>query len=456
MALKLTREALEQKYTKSSSSSSQNSQGSNKTYQSVSHSIKSRFEGRESVFSNGWQAANGLAKYNSLFGRNIIDASGKVDALLENDDWRVDMDIDGDGIIDQGISIADAIAYSCDSELDLYIQSELEKVIEKYGPSCNYNMRALFGSPNSPALKELERLGIRADAVGDDEKWQNRTYAFSLVDTSAFGDENKARLNELASKNPKELTAEEKAELEDLEKELHDILYDKEGKILEDEFGGKGSFIFSDCLIPDGTANGAEINLASILDTLGYECISKADFVDDPDAYFELMDEIALQIEDGVYSPKDENKNNTITAIYGEKTLDISTAVRAVYTANGHAYGKQSDGYWGNNSALTFEENLARIEKCGLGSDGSGMISAVRIGNETIEINATKDGIEDTIKNLQKEEKEEKQDKETFIQNYVEQKCTEYKHNNFTDEVPEEKQQEFKRDAEIKATAKFA
>ena len=51
---------------------------------------------------------------------------------------------------------------------------------------------------------------------------------------------------------------------------------------------------------------------------------------------------------------------------------------------------------------------------------------------------------------------EEEQDKETFIKNYVEQKCTEYKHNNFTDEVPEDKQQEFQRDAELKAAAKFA
>ena len=452
MALKLTREALQEKYSSSSSSSSQSS-GGGSSYSSVSNSIRSRFEGNESVFNSGWQAANGLAKYNSLFGRSIVDGAGKVDALLENDDWRVDMDIDGDGIVDQNISIADAIAFSCDSELDLYIQSELEKVIEKYGPSCNYNMRAMFGSPNSPALKELERLGIRADAVGDDEKWQNRTYAFSLVDTSEFGDENKARLNELAAKNPNELTADEKAELEELENELHNILYDSDAKILQDEFGGKGSFIFSDCLIPDGTANGAEINLSSILDTLGYECISKADFVDDPDAYFELMDEIALQIEDGVYAPKDENANNTITALYGEKTLDISTAVRAVYTANGHAYGKYSDGYWGNNDVVTFEENLARIEKFGLGSDGSGQISAVRVGNETVEINPSTEGIKEGVENTKKQEE---QDKETFIKNYVEQKCTEYKHNNFTDEVPEDKQQEFQRDAELKAAAKFA
>lgn len=450
MALKLTREALQEKYSSSSSSSSQSSSGGGSTYSNITNSIRSSFEGNESVFNNGWQAANGLAKYNSLFGRNIIDASGKVDALLRNDDWRVDMDIDGDGIVDQNISIADAIAFSCDSELDLYIQSELEKVIEKYGPSCNYNMKALFGSPDSPALKELERLGIRADAVGDDEKWQNRTYAFSLVDTSAFGDENKARLNELASKNPNELTADEKAELEELENELHDILYDSDAKILQDEFGGKGSFIFSDCLIPDGTANGAEINLSSILDTLGYECVSKADFVDDPDAYFELLDEIALQIEDGVYAPKDENANNTITALYGEKTLDISTAVRAVYTANGHAYGNYSDGYWGNNDVVTFEENLARIEKFGLGSDGSGQISAVRVGNETVKINPSEEGIQEGIENTKKQEEKD------FIAKYVEDKCTEYRQKNFTDVVPEEKQIEFQREAEIKAAAKFA
>ncbi len=434
----ISRADLFEKYKASGSSSGggSSSSSSSSSKSSGRSSLFEKYEKNELSFKTGRECTEGLKKFSSLFGRSVEDGYGRINDLLNNDEWRVDMDIDGDGIIEDGVSLADAIALSCDSELDLYIQKELEKVFQKY--NC-YNIKQLFGKADSAALRDLERLGIRADAVGDDSAWQNRTYAFSLVDTSAFGDENKARLNELSKKaeeNIYSLTAEEKAELEKLQNELHEILYADDAKILEDEFGGKGSMIFSDCLVPDGVAQGGELNLSSILDTMGYECISRADFVHDPDAYYELLDEIALKIDNGDFVPsgKDENGkavDTSIRSLYGEKTLDISTAVRAVYTALGHAPGQ-----WGK--ATTFEENLALIEKLGLGTEG-GNISSVYVGGEEVKISPTEEGQSKAEENKGRQEKFER---------ILKEKVTDYKETNNVTEVPQNDYKVLVREAE--------
>ena len=383
MAVKFSREMLYEKYgvkTDSSNGSGGNNGGNTSIRGngggSSSFSIFDMYEENELTFTNGTDAAKKLSAYDRLFGRSIVDGAGRIDALLENDDWRVDMDVDGDGVIEDGVSIADAIALSCDSELDLYIQNELEKIIQKYGPECNFNMRAMFGDKNSPALVELARLGIRADAVGDDSAWQNRTYAFSLVEPVL--PEGVESIDELS------------------DEELYNAIYHKDAKVLEDANGGKGSFIFSDCLIPDGTANGAEINLASILDTMGYECISKADFVENPDEYFALMDEIGSMVANGEF-----DASSTIADIYSENTLDISTAVRAVYTANGNAYGDYEDGYWGK--AITFDENKALIERLGLGENCNS--NTIRVNGEEININPSDNETTEVEENAEKQEK---------------------------------------------------
>lgn len=57
------------------------------------------------------------------YGGRMVNASQK---LLTNDKWQVNMDADGDGT-KEDVNLADAIADSFDSELDLYIQSEFEK-----------------------------------------------------------------------------------------------------------------------------------------------------------------------------------------------------------------------------------------------------------------------------------------------------------------------------------------
>lgn len=419
MAVKFSREMLFEKHGVKTSGSSGNSGGNSGNTSirnsggSSSLSIFDMYEENELFASTGTEAAKKLSAYERLFGRNIVDGAHRVSALIENDDWRVDMDVDGDGTIEDGVSIADAIALSCDSELDLYIQNELEKIIQKYGPECNFNMRAMFGDKNSPALVELAKLGIRADAVGDDSAWQNRTYAFSLVEPVL--PEGVKSLDELS------------------DEEVYNAVYHKDAKVLEDANGGKGSFIFSDCLIPDGTANGAEINLASILDTMGYECISKADFVENPDEYFELMDKIGSMVENGEF-----NSSSTIADIYSENTLDISTAVRAVYTANGNAYGDYADGYWGK--AITFDENKALIERLGLGENCYS--NTIRVNGEELELKPTEEGIKEAENNTEKQEKAD---------TILAQKIEEYKEDHDGEEPPVEEYAQMVREARQEA-----
>ena len=135
-----------------------------------------------------------------------------------------------------------------------------------------------------------------------------------------------------------------------------------DAKILTDSNGKKGSMIFSDCLVPDGNAQGAELNLSSILDTMGYDCISKADFVGREDEYHALIHEIGEDLINGEYT----SDGTTHADIYTEKTLKIWVATRARDTANADAPGQ-----WSQH--LTFEETMDRIERFGLGAEGGSL-----------------------------------------------------------------------------------
>ncbi len=219
-------------------------------------------------------------KKSSLFsGKNdLAGYNGRIakaaDKLLTNDKWKVNMDADGDGK-KEDVNLADAIANSFDSELDLYIQSEFEKIVQKYG---NCSKKYL----SKEALAELKSKGIEVSCVGNDS---NRVYSFSLVD--------------------------------------------KDGNVLEDENGKKGSIIFADCLIPDGYAQGAEINLSAILDTMGKDCISKADFVGKEDEYYDLLKQVEAGVQSGAYDAKGK-----LSDIYGN-TKDISKAVDDLWGGHG-------------------------------------------------------------------------------------------------------------------------
>jgi hypothetical protein len=76
------------------------------------------------------------------------------------------------------------------------------------------------------------------------------------------------------------------------DEEIMAYVYGDNAEILEDAAGKKGSIIFADCLTSDGTAQGAEMNLSSILDQMGYECVSKADFMGQEQQYYDLLENI--------------------------------------------------------------------------------------------------------------------------------------------------------------------
>ena len=345
-AVELLKAAQKNSAPASSAAATPASSGSSTSYsataitfnQTYSSSLYDEIYGKEeeNKYTSAYDAAFDLQKNgNGLFDRRILDNAALVEKnLVNNEEWRVDQrqDSNGDGVIDEtdelaSASLLDAIVDSFDSELDLYIESQLQEVIETYGPSCNYNLRAIFGSPNSPATIELAKLGIRADAVGDHDHWQNRTYTFSLVNMEGTED----------------MTDEE----------ILAHVYSDDAEILQDAQGNKGSIIFADCLTADGTAQGAEMNLSSILDQMGYECVSKADFMGNEDAYAELLVNVKAGLDNNQYA----SSNSTINTMYGE-TLTMAQAVCAVYGINADAPGQ-----WSCNR--TFEQTKQMVDKLG-------------------------------------------------------------------------------------------
>ena len=148
---------------------------------------------------------------------------------------KVDIDLDGDGVIqdnEKGVDAAQAMAASYDSELDLYIEDSIQKFIqENCGSDTSFWWEGRGFMQPEMQKKLYEEYGIVIEQVGDDR----RTYSFSLVDD--------------------------------------------EGNVIEDANGNKASILWGDWVIPDGFAQGAELNLSSILDSIGYDCVSKADFV---------------------------------------------------------------------------------------------------------------------------------------------------------------------------------
>jgi len=333
--------------------------------------------------------------------RVTCDNAHKVEkSLINNDEWKVDIvtnpdaegeDLNYDGIIDEkelvearceAVSLLEAIVDSYDSALDLYIEKQMQDIIETYGPNCNYNLRAIFGNPNSPAIKDLAKMGIRADAVGDHDNWQNRTYTFSLVD-----------MTDTEGMSEEEILAH---------------VYSDDAKILQDEKGNKGSIIFADCLTADGTAQGAEMNLSSILDQMGYDCVSKADYIGNKDAYDKLISDIDKGLKSNAFAAS----NESIDDIYGP-TLKMYEAVCAVYNINGDAPGD-----WGFNRDFWHTKNA--VDKMGsalfkysggkIDLNDDGIISDDEI-NKAIELAKEKE-------ETNKEDKEEKiiKEKETESQ----------------------------------------
>ena len=259
--------------------------------------------------------------YDETVGCYFDRMANAAEGLKSNESWRISMDTDGDGTT-ESVALADAIASSFDSELDLFIEEKVEEVIKKYGHCSKQYL-------SEAALKELASYGIRVDAVGDDDKTTNRAYAFSLVEVP-----------------------------EEHKNDAYNWMYNteegKNAKVLEDANGKKGSYIFADCLIPDGYAQGAELNLSSILDQMGYDCVSKADFIGKEGDYNKLMSEIETRLANGEYKG-----GQSMNDLYGNRK-DILTAVKNLWGGSGSAPGV---GNYGGGATSASEALKARAEE---------------------------------------------------------------------------------------------
>lgn len=141
-----------------------------------------------------------------------------------------------DGVTMSGV---EAMADSYDSVLDLYTQSQFEKVLEEYGYGTFSN--------NNNFIKHVDEI---REKYGIDIK-------------------------EVATQNPDGTTA-----IDGISHRTFEIsLIDENGNIIEDAEGNKSTILFGDWVIPDGTAQGAEFDFISVIDQAGYDCISKADFM---------------------------------------------------------------------------------------------------------------------------------------------------------------------------------
>ena len=241
--------------------------------------------------------------------------------LVQNDQWKISIADENGNISDQ--NLADAVAASFDSEIDLYIQAEVEKVIKEYGQSSK------VGYLSEKGIAALAAKGIRVDAVGqgDEENGSNtnRVYSFSLVEVP----------DNFETLSPEEQRA---------------IVYADDAKIIEDKAGNKGSYLFADALIPDGCAQNSEVNMSSILDQMGYDCVSKADFIGsdgkfDEAEYQAMLSEVGDMVNSGEYSARE-----TITALYGN-TREICDAIKKLWNGDGAHPGQTVYGGSGNGKS---------------------------------------------------------------------------------------------------------
>ena len=220
-------------------------------------------------------------------------------------------DMNGDGTM-ESVDTASAIANSFDSVLDLYIQREVENCIKKFGKST--------GSNGFLSEKALEYLKTEKHIVVNDvqctaAKMKGKVWSFSLVDD--------------------------------------------EGNIMQDENGKLGSCIFADGLNADGYLEKAEIQFSNVLDELGYDCISRADFKGTDKEYDQMLKEIEAGINSGLYQGSDKN----IKCIYGTEVITRGSKGNG----NGNADGEASDA--DVLSASAKQEEYARIYAAKLQSE---------------------------------------------------------------------------------------
>ncbi|MBR1617834.1 hypothetical protein IJ670_06750 [bacterium] len=278
--------------------------------------------------SNGKMTTNEAIRYlqqSSLFNGAALDGcldrvAPELDRIVSADynGYKVCMSKDGNEAC-RDISIDDAVAESFDSILDLYIQEEVCAVMKKYG-TCS-----IYGYLSPEAVNELAMKGIRVDGLdsstgnGGNGVYRDRIYSFSLVDVD---DETRKLMNQ------------ETISQQDAEK-IYAAVYDADAKIMKDGNDKEASFLFADVLIADGYAQGAETHMSSILDQMGYECISRADFMGHEDEYNTVMAQVRADVQNGSYHKLNQEKgwNVTISDMYG--------SLKSIGDTIGDLFGRQ-------------------------------------------------------------------------------------------------------------------
>lgn len=179
-------------------------------------------------------------KYNQGFTHNgkVVNGSctegGMKKAILGGEKYITVTDANG-----ETMSGVEAMAKSYDSVLDLYTQEQFKKVLEDYGYGTFTNNCQFLKHTDEIREKygiDIKMVETQRDGKRDVAGVQNRTFEISLVD--------------------------------------------KDGNIIEDEDGNKSTILFGDWVIPDGCAQGAEFDFISVIDQAGFDCVSKADFID--------------------------------------------------------------------------------------------------------------------------------------------------------------------------------
>lgn len=227
-----------------------------------------------------------------------------LDCVARGGRYKIEMDTDDDGELEE-VSAAEAMAASFDSELDLYIEDVLHQAIEKFGTKFYWG-----GSFKSQEAQDFfAQHGIRVDQIN------NRTYTFSLVDD--------------------------------------------EGNVLEDSEGGKGSILFGDWVIPDGYAQGSELNLSSLLDQMGYDCISKADFIGHEDDYNKVLAAVQENLDKGLY----EASERKVSDIYGGATTSFSTGHAGSSGSGANGLGSGESGLINKNEQAKEEEKIKQAKE---------------------------------------------------------------------------------------------
>lgn len=285
----------------------------------------------------------------SLFdGRNVRvqnrnDEVGVINQLVKRGDQTggmadVTADFDGDGKMETQ-NIINTIVDSCDSKLDLVIDYALRDAVQHFGTAC---LAGLLSDEGQQYLKD--KYGIVVNRVGD--KW-DRVYSFSIVDEN--------------------------------------------GKVLQDEDGGLATKVFADNLTADGNLGPLERNLASVLDNMGYDCVSDADFVGKESDYEEFMTDILEEIKEGDYKG-----SRSVDNIYAN-VREIHTRTTVYKDGSTANYDKSTSPYSGSGSggSSEFGDGSKLIPGYGSGSSAFG-----KDENAETTVAAEKDTTEQTTQAL--------------------------------------------------------